>query len=143
MRNLSAITISLFILFTVSCEYSENGIYYHNVIPGNPPSITIKTNLDTMEAPSLIDSIMISYEIKVDSGEFIWSRFLLSDVLIFNSDTATNSFWLRYEMANDSGMQELTMEAYYSTNSGSIADVAGIEALKESIVYDIWFYEIN
>jgi len=143
MRNLLAITISLFILFTVSCEYSERDIYYHSVIPGEPPSININTNLDTLEAPSIIDSLLISYEIMVAGGEFIWTRFLLSDSLIFYSDTATSSFWLKSEMATGSGTRELTMEAYYSTNSGSIADVLGIEAFKETIVYDIGFYEIN
>ena len=86
---------------------------------------------------------MISYEIKVDGGEFMLTRFLLSDSLIFYSDTATSSFWLKSEMATGSGTQALTMEAYYSTNSGSIADVLGIEAFKETIVYDILFYEIN
>jgi hypothetical protein len=143
MRNREIITILLFILCTSSCTYTEDELYFNNVNPGEPPGISIFTNLDSIEVPSVYDSLLVLYEINVDSGDFIWTRFLLSDSLIFDSDTSSSGFWLKSDMANYFGKHTLTMEAYYSTNSGSLADIVGIEAFLETTIYDIWFYENN
>ena len=143
MRNRDILALMFFILFTASCVYSENDLYFNYIIPGEPPTLSIITNLDTLNAPSVTDSLKVLYEISVDSGKFLWTRFLLEDSLIFDSDTAKSGFWLKSEMVNESGMYTLTMEAYYSTNSGSLADKMGIEALRETTIYDIWFYENN
>ena len=55
-RNL----IISFVIITAlisACVYTNSGTYYVDPVPGEPPTISVSTNLDTMYDPRVIDSL--------------------------------------------------------------------------------------
>ena len=131
--------LGIFLLLVMnSCIYSEEEDYFKDIVPGTPPNVSLSTNLDTINIPEVFDSLEIHYTIEITGGELIWSQFLLEDSIVFSSASAPNSFWLVNNMYY-SGLLKLRMEAYYNSNTGSLADIIGIEALRDTHYNNVWF----
>lgn len=128
----------LLLMMMYSCIYSEDEEYFKDIVPGTPPSVSLSTNLDTIDVPEVFDSLEIQYIIEIEGGELIWSQFLLEDSIVFSSDSAPNRFWLVNNLVY-SGLLKLRMEAYYNSNTGSLADILGIEALRATHYNNVWF----
>ncbi|MFC2080154.1 hypothetical protein ACFLRQ_01630 [Bacteroidota bacterium] len=127
MKKLSHILI--LVLFTTnSCYYSD--LDTHEVeIQNNAysPSISIKTNLDTMENIIFSDSLFFRYEIEIDTGRLYVSDLYLDNIQFFRSDTVVDSLFIIPGSLFYDGNYELTMLAYYKTYSGSLADILDAE----------------
>ena len=122
-----------------SCFYTDADIYFVDVVPGEPPTFSVSTNLDTIIDPAVTDSLEVSYLATIENGEFYLARcFLLEDV-IFQSDSLQNSFWLYPGDVVFPGLDTLYVYFYYSTNTNSLADQLKAEANIVERKYPITF----
>lgn len=142
-RIMKILSLVFFAFLVQSCIYSDNDIYFNEIDTDNLSIITIKTNLDSLDTPTVSDSLEVRFDISVDGGELYWISFVISDSTVYASDSLTETlsdrFWLTPGLVSGPGLYHLELEAYYSTGTGSLADVIGIEALMKSKYYEIRF----
>lgn len=122
-----------------ACVYSDFDQYFVEPIADEPPVISTTTNLDTMYNPEVIDSLEVIYDIDIQNGELYYLDATVGNYQVYDSDTTQGSFWLFPDDAQLPGIDTLKMKIYYSSNTNSLADVLGIEALNTRIEYAINF----
>jgi len=140
--------ISIQIIFTVllltafpACFYSDSEVYFVEPLAGERPLISVNTNLDTIVNPQVIDSLYVEYFTEITGGELYYVYAGLAGSLVFESDSLLGSFWINSSMADSAGIDTLYLEFYYSSNSNSLADKIGYEALVKELKYAIYFAE--
>ena len=133
------ILLTAVLLVLGSCFYNESGIYYVEPLPGDPPSFSVTTSLDTLTDPEINDSLEVRYEVTIENGEFYLMEAYLSDAGLYYSDSIQNSFWVYSDDAPFPGPDSLLMVFYYSTNSNSLADLINLEANVVRKTYGIQF----
>lgn len=143
IRIIKKITLLLIACVVQSCIYNENDIYFNEIDISHLPVITIQLNLDSLDTPTVNDSLEVLFNISVEGGELYWTRFVISDSIVYANDTASDRFWLTSGLVVGPGTYTLEMDAFYSSNTGSLADIIGIEALMKSKYYEIRFSQIN
>jgi hypothetical protein len=140
MGKYISIFISLLLLSGLqACFYSDTEIYEVDPIPGDPPSISVSTNLDTLNNPPVNDSLEVIYDVEISGGEFYYVYADVVNTTVYESDSSHGSFWINPALADSSGVDTLDMEFYYSSNSNSFADKVGYEALIDSLKFAIDF----
>ncbi len=75
----------------------------------------------------------------VENGAFYYAYASVNELTVYESDSTEGSFWLHSADAGTEGSDTLCFELYYSTNSNSLADIIGYEALDTLISYAINF----
>ena len=110
-----------------------------NPVPGDPPLMTLTTSLDTLYHPPVNDSLQVNYLVDIQNGTFYYMYAVIANTTIYDSDTSMGSFWIYPELANDSGVDTLYIDLYYSTNSNSLADKIGYEAILETMKFAVNF----
>lgn len=140
MGNWKFILLALGIISMVqACTYSDYGVYKVDPISDDPPVISMTTSLDSMESLIVSDSLEVSYEISIQNGELYIMHVLVGDLPVYASDTTQGSFWIYGYDAQVPGIDTLWMNVYYSSNTNSLADVLGLEALDLGLKYAIDF----
>jgi hypothetical protein len=139
MKNLLIISVVLLVLIAGACVYTDNEIYAVEPEPGDPPTISVTTNLDTIPDPTVVDSLGVSFLVNLENGRLYLVDVLLNNTVVFSEDTTMGTFWLRNSLVETPGNDTLYMNVYYSTNSNSLADLFGVEANTLSIKYPIKF----
>lgn len=124
-----------------ACFYNDAEVYFVEPLAGERPLITVSTNLDTLGNPQVTDSLYVKYFTEITGGELYYMYGGLAGNLIFESDSLLGSFWITLSMADSAGIDTLYLEFYYSSNSNSLADKLGYEALVEELKYAIDFAE--
>jgi len=115
------------ILFLNGCMYQSTDYYYNTVVPGEEPTLTFTTSLDTLSS-AVNDSFLIAFTANVDYGRILQVDFYYMDTaLVYRSDTTTDTFWLNPFIGDTAYSDSLEVNVYYSTNTGSLADVLGGE----------------
>lgn len=114
-----------------ACFYTDSEMYYVEPIADDPPLISVSTNLDTIQNPPVNDSLEVNYQVEISGGELYYVYADIAGSTIFESDSTRGIFWITSPMADSSGIDTLYMEFYYSTNTNSLADMFGYEALVE------------
>ena len=122
-----------------ACFYSDSNTYYVEPVAGDPPLVSVITNLDTLYNPPVNDSLEVSYQVEIEGGEFYYIYADIVQTTVFESDSSSGSFWINSMLADSSGFDSLSLEFYYSSNSNSLADKVGYEALAETLKYAIDF----
>lgn len=122
-----------------ACFYSDSDTYYVEPLPGDPPLVSIWTNLDTLYNPPVNDSLEVNYRVEIEGGEFFYIYADVVQTTIFESDSSAGTFWINSMLADSAGVDTLQLEYYYSSNSNSLADKVGYEALTETLKYAIDF----
>lgn len=122
-----------------ACFYSDSNTYYVEPIQGDPPLVSVTTNLDTLYNPPVNDSLEVSYLVEIEGGEFYYIYADLAHTSVYESDSSYGSFWINSILADSSGIDTLYLELYYSSNSNSLADKVGYEALTDTMKYAIDF----
>jgi hypothetical protein len=122
-----------------ACFYSDSLIYEVEPVPGDPPILSVSTNLDTLHNPPVNDSLEVIYQVEIAGGEFYYVYAEVASSPVFESNSTHGSFWINPDMADYLGVDTLLMEFYYSTNSNSLADKVGYEALIEYLKFAIDF----
>jgi len=122
-----------------ACFYSDSNTYYVEPVPGDPPLVSVISNLDTLYNPPVNDSLEVSYQVEIEGGEFYYLYADIVNTTVFESDSSSGSFWINSMLADSSGIDTLKLEFYYSSNSNSLADKVGYEALSDTLKYAIDF----
>ena len=140
MRRVFHITFAILILASLpACFYDDSDMYFVEPVPGDPPLISLSTSLDTLVNPTVSDSLEVAYLVEVSNGEFYYMYAYLAGSTVYESDSTQGTFWITSFMADSSGIDSLYMDFYFSTNSNSLADQLGYEAVVESLSYAIDF----
>ena len=129
----------LFLTGIPACFFSDSETYYVDPIPGDPPQISVSTNLDTLYNPPVYDSLRVSYQVDISGGDFYYVYADIVNTTIFESDSIEGTFWITGSMADSTGVDTLYMEFYYASNSNSLGDKTGFEALSEIMTYAVDF----
>ena len=130
MRKFIPILFSVLLLAGLpACFYTDSEMYNVEPVPVDPPVRSVVTNLDTLHNPQVNDSLEVIYQVEVSGGEFYYVYADVASSTVFESDSTYGSFWITPDMADSLGVDTLYMEFYYSTNSNSMADKLGYEAL--------------
>ena len=122
-----------------SCFYTDSDMYFVEPVADDPPVFSVGTNLDTLLYPEVFDSLEVEYIAEITGGEFYYFYARLAGSVVFESDSTLGSFWITSFMADSAGIDTLYMNFYYSTNTNSLGDKFGYEALVEELKYAIDF----
>ncbi|MCK5066268.1 MAG: hypothetical protein KAR16_02460 [Bacteroidales bacterium] len=140
MRKTTLVKVTLTALSLLSgCFYSDSEIYKVVPVADDPPEISVVTNLDTLYNPSVNDSLEVIYEVSIENGDLYFVDAVVADQTIHFSDTTHGSFWIYPDQSDETELDTLYMDFYHSTNSNSLADIAGYEALITNLKYAIDF----
>jgi hypothetical protein len=134
MRNNITILMAV-LLFTLipACFYSDPDLYEVEPEPGDPPVISVTTNLDTLNNPPINDSLQVIYHVEIEGGELYYVYAVIASTQVFESDSIYGSFWINHSLAAETGVDTLYMDFYYSSNSNSLADAVGYEARNQPL----------
>ena len=138
MKKQVIILMSVFAILMSACIYSDLGVYNAEPIAGDPPTISVTTNLDTLTNPTVVDSLEVIYEIGIENGELYFVDALVKDIPVHESDTTHGSFWIYSNVLTEPGPDTLYLNIYYSTNSNSLADIIDFESALLELKYPIW-----
>ena len=138
-RYSSVFYIALLLSVVPACFYSDSEMYEVEPIPGDPPLLTVSTNLDSLHNPPVNDSLQVSYHVDISGGDFYYVYADIVQTAIFESDSINGSFWIDRSLADSAGVDTLYMEFYHSSNSNSLADRVGYEALVEYLKFAVDF----
>ena len=116
------------ILLLPSCFFTDSELYQVEPVPGDPPVISVVTNLDTLVNPAVNDSLEVIYNVEIEGGDLYYVNAVISGAQIFESDSIYGSFWITSLMSAVTGMDTLYIDYYYSSNSNTLADIVGYEA---------------
>jgi hypothetical protein len=133
----------LFLAGIPSCIFTDSETYYVDPIPGDLPQILVSTNLDTLYNPPVKDSLQVSYLVNISGGDFYYVYADIVNKTIFESDSMEGTFWITGSMAESAGVDTLYMEFYYASNSNSLGDKTGFEALSEILTFAVDFQPGN
>lgn len=129
MKNwITILSITLLLSGFSGCFYSDTDMYFVEPVPGDPPQLTVTTNLDTLYNPLVDDSLEVTYLADITGGELYYVYAELAQSTVFESDSTQGSFWITPFMADSAGIDTLHMGFYYSANTNSLADLFGYEA---------------
>jgi hypothetical protein len=121
------------------CFFSDTSIYEAEPVAGDPPILTVSTNLDTLIDPPVNDSLQVIYGIEVSGGEFYYMFADVGENPVFESDSSDGSFWIPSSLAETPGVDTLMLEIYYSTNTNTLADKVGYDVNVEQFKYPVDF----
>jgi hypothetical protein len=121
------------------CMYTDYGHYYVEPIADDPPIIVARTNLDTLSNPVVEDSLEVIYDIDIQNGELYYLDAQVIDRRVYDSDSTEGSFWLYPNDVQMPGIDTLKMIIIYSSNTNTLGDVLGVEALELHLKYAIDF----
>jgi hypothetical protein len=116
------------ILLLPSCFFTDSEVYQVEPVPGDPPVISVVTNLDTLVNPAVNDSLELIYNVEIEGGDLYYVNAVISGAQIFESDSIYGSFWITSLMSAVTGVDTLYIDYYYSSNSNTLADIVGYEA---------------
>lgn len=130
----------LLICGLTGCFYSDTDMYFVEPIPDDPALISVSTNLDTLTNPPVNDSLKVEYHVEITGGELYYVFAELARYMVFESDSIRGSFWITPFMVDSAGIDTLHMNFYYSSNTNSLADKFGYEAM---VMYRDFALEFN
>lgn len=138
-RKNSFVIIVLLLVSLPACFYSDSELYKVEPIPGDPPLLSVTTNLDSLYNPQVNDSLEVVYQLEISGGDFYYMQAKVGNASVFDSDSTYGSFWVSSFLADSTGVDTLLMNYYYATNSNSLADKVGYEAQVNTLKYAIDF----
>ena len=128
MKKKLIIPFVIIALATGACTYTDNEEYYVEPVPGDPATISVSTNLDTILDPTVIDSLEVIFQVVIQNGELYQVDAFVIDTFLYSNDTIDGAFWVPFSAVDTPGIDTLRMQFYYSTNTNSLADIVGVEA---------------
>ena len=139
MRMHISILLATIMLLLPSCFFTDSELYQVEPVPGDPPVISVVTNLDTLVNPAVNDSLEVIYDVDIEGGDLYYVNVVIAGTQIFDSDSIHGSFWVTHSMSVVTGLDTLHMDFYYSSNSNTIADIVGYEALIKHLKFELDF----
>lgn len=140
MRSYRLVLILVLLLSGLpGCFFTDSSVYNAEPVAGDPPILTVSTNLDTLIDPPVNDSLEVIYGIEVSGGRFYYMFADVGENAVYESDSSDGSFWVPSSVADSVGVDTLVLEIYYSTNSNNLADKVGYEANVDQFKYAVDF----
>lgn len=139
LKTVSFLIVLLLLFLLPACFYSDTEIYFVEPVPGDPANISVSTNLDSIYNPQVNDSLEVIYTVDIEGGELYYMYAGIGSTPIYESDSTFGSFWIQSRLKDTLSVDTLLMDFYYSSNSNSLADRVGYEALVESLKIAIAF----
>jgi len=121
------------------CFFNDNAFYEVDPLPDDPPELSVVTSLDTLESPRVNDSLKVSYELSILNGTFYFMVSLVDEATVHASDSSSGSFWIYPTQSQTEGIDTLYMNFYHSSNTNTLADLAGYEASITSLKFAMDF----
>jgi len=122
-----------------ACYFTDNSLYEADPVAGDPPVVSITTNLDTMDLPRVNDSLQVIYDLSIENGAFFFMEALVTAGIVHTSDSARGSFWIYPFQSQSNDIDTLNLVFYHSSNTNTLADIAGYEARITRLKYAIDF----
>jgi hypothetical protein len=142
MRMNICILLSLLLISLIpACFYVDSEIYEVEPIPGDPPVISVTTNLDSLVDPPVNDSLEVIYDVEIEGGDLYYVYAGIDGNFVYESDSTHGAFWINPDHAALPVVDTLIMDFYYSSNSNSLADLVGYEALIKTLKIAVDFKE--
>jgi hypothetical protein len=139
MKN-SLTIISLILLVSRSCYYSDPNTYTIDITLDYFPEIGISSNISEYDSISLSDSLLFKYEISIDTGRFYFTDLYMGSLQIFRSESDKDSLWIAPYYIEMPGDYTLTQISYFKSYSGSLADRLNSEYMAYDTSWTIIFY---
>jgi hypothetical protein len=143
-------TTEIYTLFSIllisglsGCFYMDSDMYLVDPVPGDPPGVSVSTSLDTLYNPPVNDSLRVDYRIEVTGGELYYVYAELGQYTVYESDSSQGSFLIIPDMADSEGIDTLHMRFFYSSNTNSLADKLGYEALVKDLDFALYFNTVG
>jgi hypothetical protein len=89
----------------------------------------------------IVDSLLFKYAISIDTGKVYFADLYLDNLLIFRSDTVADSLWFYPEYIRNETSYDLTLVAYYTKRTGSLADIMDADFLLADTSWTVRFYK--
>ena len=137
--RISILISALLLLWLPACFYSDTEMYYVDPIAGDPPLVTVSTSLDSLHNPPVNDSLEVEYLVEINGGELYYVYAEIASSMVFESDSTQGMFWITPFMADPFEIDTLHMRFYYSSNTNSLADKLGYEALVKYLDFALDF----
>lgn len=86
MKILSTVILLLSLALTMgACLYSNNGTYNVDPVPGDPATVSVTTNLDTLSDPTVTDTLDldIRYKLQVENGKPYYVNCWVENLLVY------------------------------------------------------------
>ena len=129
MKTACPLLVTLLVLCLLSaCIFTDNSLYQVDPVGGDPPEVSVTTNLDTMDLPRVNDSLQVIYDLSIINGEFFFMEAVVTEEIVHSSDSAHGSFWIYPFQSQSNDIDTLSLDFYHSSNTNSLADLAGFEA---------------
>lgn len=126
----------LLCIFVISCEYEPEGLFDAELSePNNPPNATI--NLNDTESP--IDLCMkqtFTFYTSISTNDLYLVEILFNNSTIYTTESNNGNFTIDPKDYSE-GNYILELKVYSKTGSGSLADIAGVEAYVYSRQWEI------
>ena len=139
MRKAFLFLTLLSLLMMSACYFVDKEIYEVDPVAGDPAIVTVVSNLDTLPQAPVGDSLEVFYSVNMENGELFFMEALLSDEILYTSDSIEGSFYV-YPFQS-AGVDSLFLDFYHSSNTNTLADKIGYEARITSRSYAIDFGE--
>ena len=140
MKRACPVLVSCMVLCLVSaCYFTDNSLYEVDPVAGDPPEVSVITNLDTMDLPRVNDSLQVIYDLSIENGEFFFMEALVTEGTVHASNSALGSFWIYPFQSQSNDIDTLILEFYHSSNTNTLADITGYEARITRLKYAIDF----
>ena len=124
-----------------ACYFTDSEWYKADPVADDPPEVSVITNLDTLYNPRVNDSLQVIYELSIVNGELYFMEAMVSDWTVHSSDSTYGSFWIYPSQSSETDLDTLYLDFYHSSNTNTLADLAGYEASITSLKYLIDFSE--
>jgi hypothetical protein len=122
-----------------ACYFTDDSLYEVDPVAGDPPVVSVITNLDTMELPTVNDSLQVIYDLSIENGQFFFMEALVTEGMVHTSDSASGSFWIYPFQSQINDIDTLRLDFYHSSNTNTLADLTGYEARITRLKYAIDF----
>lgn len=122
-----------------ACIFTDDSLYEVDPVAGDPPVVSVITNLDTMELPRVNDSLQVIYDLSIENGQFFFMEAVVTAGTVHFSDSASGSFWIYPFQSLSNDIDTLSLEFYHSSNTNTLADLTGYEARITRLKYAIDF----
>ena len=140
MINTCPVLVTCVVLCLLSaCYFTDNSLYQADPVAGDPPVVSVITNLDTMDLPRVNDSLQVIYDVSIENGRFFLMEASVTEGMVHSSDSASGSFWIYAFQSQSKDIDTLRLDFYHSSNSNTLADIAGFEARITRLKYAIDF----
>lgn len=140
MRKQSLVAVvGLMAFLQPACDYTNNDVFMVDPISGPEPVISVQCNLESDSVYPVLDSLQVIYQVTLEHADLYYVEASINEVIVYgmqpeyDSDTVegllvmADSFFVHSDLNLVPGNHNLDLYFFHSTNTNSLADLAGTE----------------